>query len=237
MLCILVCGRAWMSTVRLTKAAHCLEMQGNHPPMDIIVYGGRRRQTWIIYSNRGVGGANYKTSGETCFSCSCNAMTKPWGDYRRGHAIWQNHLWTTLSYAFAHPNRRPLWRDVPSGGVLTYIPDVLHSKHLGKDPSFYGGAVYLLTHYKLPGASEDNRIHVFEMTKREYKQQLILDRYPKITPNMVKQSKAKLPLLKGKASRIKGFGQALAKVFEEPLDSHDPKHHLVLRGAEVFRSD
>ena len=49
---------------------------------------------------------------------------------------------------------------------------------------------------------------------------------------MVKQSKAKLPMLKGKASRIKGFGKGLVKVFEELMDSSDPKHHLVLRGLQ-----
>ena len=187
-------------------------------------------QTDLDHLFKSWGGANYKTNAEPCFSCSCNTTTKPWADYRQGHAIWQNHLWTTLSYAEAHPNRHRLWRDVPSGGVLTYIPDVLHSKHLGTDPSFYGGAVYLLTHYKLPGAPEDNLRRVFEMTVREYKKQHILDRYSKITPNMVKQSKAKLPLLKGKASRVKGFGQALVKVFEDLMDSSDPKHHIVLRG-------
>ena len=47
---------------------------------------------------------------------------------------------------------------------------------------------------------------------------------------MIKQSQAKLPLLKGKASRIKGFGKALVTVFEELMDSSDPKHHLVLKG-------
>ena len=55
MLCILVCGRARISTVRRTKAAPCLALQGSHSPIDIIVYGGRRRQTWTISSNRGVG--------------------------------------------------------------------------------------------------------------------------------------------------------------------------------------
>ena len=113
---------------------------------------------------------------------------------------------------------------------MTYIPDVLHSKHLGTDPSFYGGAVYLLTHYKLPGAPEDNLSRVSEMTQIEYNKQRVPDRYPKITPNMVKQSKAKLPLLKGEASRVKGFGQALGKVFVDLMDSSDPKHHIVLRG-------
>ena len=148
-----------------------------------------------------------------------------------------NKLRMKRSYVMTHPNRHQLFRDVPSGGVLTYIPDVLHSKHLGTDPSFYAGAVYLLTHYRLPGQPEDNLRLVFSMIKREYKRQRIGDRYAKVTPTMVKQSKAKLPMLKGKASRIKGFGQALVKVFEDIMESSDPKISSCFEMFHIFRSD
>ena len=47
---------------------------------------------------------------------------------------------------------------------------------------------------------------------------------------MIQQSKAKLPLLKGKAARIKSFGKALLPVFEQLMNKADPKHHVVLKG-------
>ena len=97
---------------------------------------------------------------------------------------------------------------------MTYIPDVLHVKHLGTDPSFYGSAVHLLTHHSMPGDPDDNLNQIWQDICSEYKKQHILHRYPKLTPTMVKQSKAKLPLLKGKANKIEGFGSALVVVFD-----------------------
>ena len=91
----------------------------------------------------------------------------------------------------------------------------------------------MLTHYILLGDPQDNLIHVFTLIRKEYKRSKIWDRYPKLTPTMIKQSKAKLPLLKGKAARIKSFGRALVVVFEELMNKTDPKHLLVLKGLKL----
>ena len=113
---------------------------------------------------------------------------------------------------------------------MTYIPDVLHCKHLGTDPCFYGSAVHLLTHHSMPGNPDDNLTTLWKVTCVEYKRKRIKDRYAKLKPTMVKQSKKKLPLLKGKAGKIKSFGRALVGVFPQLMNPSDPKHHLVLKG-------
>ena len=178
-------------------------------------------------------GAKYGTNAEPCNSCSCNATTKPWGDCRKKLAVWLKHCWTNHSYASSHPDRHQLFRDVPSGGIMTYIPDVLHVKHLGTDPSFYGSAVHLLTHHHMPGNPETNLTALFKLICIEYKRKRIRDRFPKLKPTMVKQAKAKLPLLKGKAGKIKAFGFALVGVFQQLMNPSDPKHNIVLKGLRL----
>ena len=190
-------------------------------------------QVDLDYMAKAWKGAKYNTNAEPCNSCSCNATTKPWGDCRRTQAVWLKHCWTNYSYSISHPNRHRLFRDIPSGGIMTYIPDVLHTKHLGTDPSFYGSAVELLISHTMTGDPRDNLNVVFREVQHEYKRKHIQARYPKLTPTMVKQSKAKTPLLKGKAAKIKGFGSALVGVFQKLMNPSDPKHHLVLKGLKV----
>ena len=192
-------------------------------------------QVDLDYMQKGWNGAKYNTNAEPCNACSCNSTTKPWADCRPKIAVWLNHLWTRLSYAASHPDRNALFRDVESGGILTYIPDVLHVKHLGTDQSMYASAVYLLTHHSMPGEPEDNLRVIFHSTQAEYRKQRIPqnDRYRCLNPTMVKQSKAKLPLLKGKAAKVKSFGFALVHVFQQHMNPSDPKHHLVLKGLKI----
>ena len=45
--------------------------------------------------------------------------------------------------------------------------------------------------------------------------------------------KAKLPLLKGKAGKVKALGRVLPIVFEQLMDPLDPKHHVVLKGLRL----
>ena len=106
-------------------------------------------------------------------------------------------------------------------------------KHLGTDPPFYGSAVQLLTHHSMPGDPEDNLKEIWKQICTEYKTQGIAHRFPKLTPNMVKQSKAKLPLLKGKANKIEAFGSVLVIVFQKLMNNADAKHLLVLKGLEL----
>ena len=116
---------------------------------------------WVLqvdldYMMKGFIAAKYNTAAEPCNCCSTNATTKHWGDCRPHAAQWLNHLWSKQSYAFCHPDRHAIFRDVPSGGILTYIPDNLHVKHLGTDPPFYGSAVHLLTHHTMPMDPAEN---------------------------------------------------------------------------------
>ena len=46
-------------------------------------------------------GAKYNTNAEPCYSCSCNAPSKPWGDCRRTQAVWLKHCWTSVSSQLA----------------------------------------------------------------------------------------------------------------------------------------
>ena len=141
------CGRARMSTGSLTKAARCLEMLGNHSPMDIIVYGGRCRHIWMIYLNPGVGRTTRRVLTLVFLAAAIPRQSHGMitgGEMQFGRSMF-GHNFRLQRHT---PNRHQLWRDVPSGGIHTYLPDVLHSKHLGTDASFYGGAVDLLTHYR-----------------------------------------------------------------------------------------
>ena len=116
-----------------------------------------------------------------------------------------------------------------------YIPDVLHVKHLGTDQSFYASAVHLLTHYWMPADPEAALMVIYSLICDAYAEQGTPhgDRFPTLYPTMVKQSKAKLPLLKGRAAKVKGFGSVLLIVFEKLMDKLDPKHHIVLKGLRL----
>ena len=192
-------------------------------------------QVDLDYMQKAWKGAKYNTSAEPCNSCACNSTTNPWADCRVKVAGWLKTCWTRLTYAAKHPERHVLFRDVPSGGILTYIPDVLHVKHLGTDQSYYASVVHLLTHYHMPGDPDENLNVIFKMSCEEYKKRGLPhnDRLPVLYPNMVKQSKAKLPLLKGKAAKVKVFGSVLLGVFEELMDSLDPRHQLILKGLRL----
>ena len=50
---------------------------------------------------------------------------------------------------------------------------------------------------------------------------------------MVEQSKAKLPLLKGKANKIEAFGSVLVIVFQQFMNNADAKHLVVLKGLKL----
>ena len=84
----------------------------------------------------------------------------------------------------------------------------------------------------MPGDPAANLDNLFKEICIEYKKNNVNDRYSKLTPTMIKQAKAKLPLLKGKAGKVKAFGSVLIIVFRRLMNQSDPKHHLILRGLE-----
>ena len=60
-------------------------------------------------------------------------------------------LWTKESYIAAHPDRHWLLRCLHGFSVLRYIPDILHTKHLGTDKFYFGVILELLCFHIIQG--------------------------------------------------------------------------------------
>ena len=79
-----------------------------------------------------VGGA-----GRFCGLCKCNNSDVPWTGCAET-SNWDPTVWDIAAYALGFPNRHKLFRQVPGLTMLAWIPDWLHTKHIGCDGFFPG---------------------------------------------------------------------------------------------------
>ena len=173
--------------------------------------------------------ANYQ-GANPCSLCRCNSSDVPWTDHRDGLAQWQLQQWTAIAYAHAHPHRHRVLRHVPGVGIHSYVPDIMHSKHLGTDKSFVGSALRNLTHYILPHGPGRNLRDMWKSIKLEYKAQKTSTRFQYLTHNMIQGASKKVPELSGKAAQIRSLVPVLIKVWSDYMDVNNDQHRDVLTG-------
>ena len=105
--------------------------------------------------------------------CSCCAAKgddddKPWTDGRLDVAAWVASIWTNTSWAVAFPDRSHIFKQLPGFGIEQYIPDVMHTLHVGTYQYAFASAIKLLTHHHLPGQAEENVETLWEEIRQAY---------------------------------------------------------------------
>ena len=63
---------------------------------------------------------------------------------------------------------------VPGLGIVNWVPDVMHCKHIGSDQNLYGSTLYVLTYYIMHDSPEDNMEYLWELIGDYYKAHDIL---------------------------------------------------------------
>lgn len=95
-----------------------------------------------------------------CGLCRCNNSDVPWTGCSET-SNWIPSVWNDSGHALAYPNQHKLFRHAPGLAVLAWIPDWLHSKHIGCDAYFLGSvlmAMFILI--DLPGSNSEKLAYV-----------------------------------------------------------------------------
>ena len=148
--------------------------------------------TYIRLAGEGIG----------CGLCKANATDIPWTACTHGVA-WIGTIWDHVSHAAACPNRNVLLRHVPGCSVLAYIPDWLHTKHVGVDGYVLGSVfVALFTQAGLPGSDIDKRNYIWREIKLAYTHLHITECIQALTFGMIQSAGSKLPQLKLRGNQM-----------------------------------
>ena len=99
-------------------------------------------------------GLSSASSRQPCACCRANSTDLPWTDHRPESA-WRATIWRNPQWRVEHPGRMQLFH-LPGVGIRQVHPDLMHVKHLGTDPHFYGSVLQFLTHHMMPGSPEEN---------------------------------------------------------------------------------
>ena len=113
-------------------------------------------------------GFPYPASTSPCGLCRANLSDIPWTDGRL-EAKWRETIWEGPEHATAHPDRHPLWR-LPGANIDLWIPDVLHTMHLGCYQYAFGSIFDYLVH-NMPGAPAANLEVIWAKVREHYQAQ------------------------------------------------------------------
>lgn len=185
---------------------------------------------WVIsgdldYMTSKIKLANYRSS---CSLCLANSTTLPWTDCRERLACWIRTIWSSTAWLRSPGVKHRIFKHVPGVGIVMYIPDVMHCKCLGSDPSFLGSVMRFLTHFLLPNDPETNLKTIWADIRSEYRRMRKCPRYGRITHNMIHPPKNKTPNLKGKAATVRAFQPVLIEVFKKHMSPANEQHRDML---------
>ena len=188
----------------------------------------------LDYKHKRMNLANFNRPSCGCSLCGANDTDAPWTQCVDGACVWQTRVRSDAQFAAENPARHRLYRHVPGVGISHYIPDEMHSKHLGTDKSYIGSTLKLLTHHILPGTPDANLKQLWREITAEYKQyDRTITRFQMITANMIHGRSKKIPELKGKAAQIKGLVQVVLVIWGRHMDHGNPVHRDVLAGLKA----
>ena len=107
------------------------------------------------------------TSGQPCSLCKANMDTVPWTDARPG-AAWTRTIWSDTEWIASHPERHILFH-LPGLSISSYVPDILHTLHIGAYQYAFGSVLHFLTKTVMPESPEKNLDKLWEMIQHFYK--------------------------------------------------------------------
>ena len=106
-----------------------------------------------------------------CGLCGCNKTDKPWTDGRED-AAWRATVHTNASWHLAHPTANPLLQ-LPGMGILAFMPDTMHTLHLGCYQYVLGSVIKYLVEFVMPESQEAKLDKLFQHIKRFYKEVVV----------------------------------------------------------------
>lgn len=118
-------------------------------------------------------GLQHSGSAQPCCLCKANMSTLPWTDHTRG-ALWRGSICNNTTWLAEHPDAHRLFTAVPGFGITMFVPDVMHTFHLGVYQYVFGSILKYLTWYHMPGTRDENLASVWGMIKDGY-QDLTID--------------------------------------------------------------
>lgn len=170
-------------------------------------------------------GLAWATSLSPCSLCRCNASDTPWTDGRQT-AAWRRTIWGATDWAASRPDRHPLFK-LQGVSILSFVPDVLHTMHLGTYQYAFASVLKTLTHYSMGGTIEQNLAQVWESIRSYYREHNVPVRFSDIKPSMYAGTDASFPTLKGKAAEVRHLAAPLLFTFEKYMTPRNEQHKLM----------
>lgn len=121
-------------------------------------------------------------SPNPCGLCAANTSDRPWTD-ARPQAAWRATVWNNQTWRQEHPDHHPIF-DLPGLGILAFVPDVMHTCHLGIYQHILGSTLEMLVTHILRGTPEQNMAKVWSMVQAYYKD--IVFEPPPSSPHLTK---------------------------------------------------
>lgn len=163
-------------------------------------------------------GLESSNSLSPCILCRANTTDIPWTDVRRS-ARWLDEMWNDRgAWLAAHPDANILFRELPGVSVCNFIPDFMHTCHLGIYQYVFGSILKYLSHHRLASDPETNAADMFTDIKAAYKAYGIKYVYTDLRVSMYWSGGSEFPRLKGKAANIKGLATPLLLLVQKHLD-------------------
>ena len=197
--------------------------------------GGFRAALWVIKGDldwiASDLGLPWHNSSQPCALCLANDRDTPWTDCRQNIHAWADTMWDNASWAEAHPHPHALFT-LPGVGILAWVPDTLHTKHLGTDAYLYGSVLDYLVSYVLEGSREDNLATIWSSIKTFYRANGTKTQFQNMKLTMF-QNPGKFPRLKGRGAEIRHLGPALLHVFCEHMVADNRQHRQIKLALEL----
>ena len=108
----------------------------------------------------------YPASAQPCGLCKADTASHPWTDCRPC-ASWRSTVWSQTTWLVEHPNCNRVWL-LPGLSIHMFIPDVMHTMHLGTYQYAMGSILQYLVFHKMPDDPETNLHAIWKLVKQYY---------------------------------------------------------------------
>ena len=170
-------------------------------------------------------------SAQPCALCEANSTTLPWTDCRPGLHAWSGTIYSNPQWKASHPDAHALF-SLTGVGTQNFIPDLLHTKHLGTDQWFYGSVLQFMVRHMMTESPEENLDSIWKDVKQVYKDMKIFDQFQSLKLSMFENHRA-FPKLKGKGAELRHFGQPLLHAFTKRMTSGNKQHRQIKLALEM----
>lgn len=109
-------------------------------------------------------------SASPCSLCRCTKSDEvPWTDCS-AQAAWRQSCWRNSDWALANPRPQAAFdgNRLPGAGIQAFVPDYMHTKHLGTDQYLVASVLMYLCTEVLPGSADENLGVVWKDIKKQY---------------------------------------------------------------------